>query len=92
MDHIELPSERNPLNITVPYLVTPDVEYDGSGSQYDRFDWSETADARSLRKECSSRGQLSWHVYHIPDDAVRGSKVAYSPARLYGFFDSPRST
>lgn len=29
MDHIELPKNCNPLNITVPYLMTHDIEYDG---------------------------------------------------------------
>ena len=29
MDHIELPVDCNSLEITVPHMVTPEVEYDG---------------------------------------------------------------
>ena len=31
MDHLPMPKDRNALNITVPYLVTSEVEYDGLG-------------------------------------------------------------
>ena len=35
MDHIQLPVDCDPLDITVPYLVTPGLEYDGEG--FDTF-------------------------------------------------------
>jgi hypothetical protein len=31
MDHMELSVDRDPLEITVPYLVLPGVEYDDLG-------------------------------------------------------------
>ena len=31
MDHVELPVDCDHVDITVPYLVTPEVEYDGEG-------------------------------------------------------------
>lgn len=35
MDHIELPEDRDLLDVSVPYLVTPELEYDSQG--FDSF-------------------------------------------------------